>query len=151
MCSDPSYLFNDLGGNSNSPTEMVSTALREILTTCWHSRLMKSYLHTSSDLRAHKPRMLNSLGTGRRKAKASPKMVGERLPVSDEHEPLPLIVPVVNSATMDRRMRQNEGRYRVVMFHVWLDSHTNSNVRSCLLASFLWNSPNVCLKAAKSQ
>lgn len=44
------YLFRDLGGNSNSPTEMVSTALREILTTCWHNRLMKSYLHTSSDL-----------------------------------------------------------------------------------------------------
>lgn len=44
------YLFKDLGGNSNSPTEMVSTALREILTTCWHVRLMKSYLHTSRDL-----------------------------------------------------------------------------------------------------
>lgn len=28
------YLFRDLGGNSNSPTEMVSTALRETLTTC---------------------------------------------------------------------------------------------------------------------
>lgn len=28
------YLFKDLGGNSNSPTEMVSTALREILMTC---------------------------------------------------------------------------------------------------------------------
>lgn len=45
-----SYLFRDFGGNSNSPTEMVSTALSETLMTCWHSRLMKSYLHTSSDL-----------------------------------------------------------------------------------------------------
>lgn len=28
------YLLRDFGGNSNSPTEMVSTAFREILITC---------------------------------------------------------------------------------------------------------------------
>lgn len=50
---EPSYLLSDLGGNSNSPTEMVSTALREIRITCWQIRLMKSYLHTSKDLQQH--------------------------------------------------------------------------------------------------
>lgn len=43
------YLFRDLGGNSNSPMEMVSTALRAILVTCWHCRLMKLYLQTRRD------------------------------------------------------------------------------------------------------
>ena len=28
------YLLSDLGGNSNSPTDMVSTAFRAIRTTC---------------------------------------------------------------------------------------------------------------------
>lgn len=43
------YLFRDLGGNSNSPTEMVSMALRAILVTCWHCRPTKSYLQIRRD------------------------------------------------------------------------------------------------------
>ena len=99
------YLLRDLGGNSNSPTEMVSTALREILTTCWHNRLMKSYLHTSSDLRTRSKyvkwcqhKMSNVI---------SPcgiflKHMGRQnvlfdLPICYKHKSLSLIVPVVDS------------------------------------------------------
>lgn len=43
------YLLRDLGGNSNSPTEMVSMALRDTLVTCWHCRLRKLYLQIRRD------------------------------------------------------------------------------------------------------
>lgn len=102
-----SYLFRDLGGNSNSPTEMVSTALSETLMTCWHSRLMKSYLHTSSDLQ-EKPNY--------KETKWSCTSLPDNYrhcwsPVSDKHESLPLIVPVIHSAETNMQKALNHVSY----------------------------------------
>lgn len=129
------YLFRDLGGNSNSPTEMVSTALREILMTCWHNRLMKSYLHTSSDLPTQpKDDKLCQQTTSQvichvaffLKLGISKNILFD-LPISYKHKSLLLIVPVVNSVEAPQKIDKN-GSYFLTAKH---------NFKPCL--NFFWH------------